>query len=64
MLVSMKTSDLIDKLVVIADGDFELVQEAVAACAQGADGAALKDVVAYIETHRRAPTPAQSAAAA
>ncbi|MEJ2626119.1 MAG: hypothetical protein P8Z80_16810 [Pseudolabrys sp.] len=53
MLVKMKNSELIDKLVVIADGNFDLVQEAVVACAQGADGRAdLKKVVEYIQAHR------------
>lgn len=54
MLVTMKNSDLIDKLVLIADGDFDLVQEAmrVSAC----DGsAALEDVVAYIAQNRQTP---------
>ena len=64
MLVSMKNSELIDKLVVIADGKFELVQEAITACAEGADGADLKKVVEYIEARRQSGAQAQSAAAA
>lgn len=52
MLITMKNSELIDKLVVIAGGDIDLVQEAVAACAKGPDGAAdLSDVVQYIQSH-------------
>jgi len=63
MLVTMKNAELIDKLVVIADGNFDLVQQALLACADGADGADLTKVVEYIEAHR--PTvPTQSAAAA
>lgn len=53
MLVTMKSSELIDKLIVIAEGDFELVKEAIEASAKGADGAELKDVVAYIVKHRQ-----------
>jgi hypothetical protein len=54
MLVTMKNSDLIDKLVTIADGNLDLVQEAIRACATGADGSAdLKKVVDYIVEHRK-----------
>jgi|GEM_PF-6127494 hypothetical protein len=53
MLVTMKSSELIDKLVTIADGNLDLVQEAINACAKGDDGADLKDVVEYIEANRR-----------
>jgi len=52
MLVTMKNSELIDQLVLIADGDLELVKEAISASAEGADGADLKKVVDYIKTHR------------
>ena len=48
MIVTMKNSELVDKLVAIADGDIDLVQEAISACAEGADGADLKKVVDYI----------------
>lgn len=48
MLVTMKNSELIDKLVVVADGNIDLVQEAIRVCAQGSDGADLKKVVEYI----------------
>jgi len=54
MLVTMKNSELIDKLVVIADGNIDLVQEAIRASAKGSDGADLKDVVEYIVNHRAA----------
>lgn len=53
MLVTMKNTELIDKLVTLAEGDFELVHEAVRRSARGSDGADLKDVVAYIVGHRR-----------
>jgi hypothetical protein len=53
MLITMKSSELIDKLVTIADGNLDLVQEAINACAKGDDGAELKDVVEYIEANRR-----------
>ena len=53
MLLTMKNSELIDKLVTIADGKIELVHEAIRACAEGPDGAAdLKKVVDYIVDHR------------
>lgn len=65
MLVTMKNSELIDKLVVIADGNFHLVQEAILACAEGPEsGADLKKVVEYIQAHRESAIPAQSSAAA
>jgi hypothetical protein len=52
MLVTMKNSELIDKLVMLASGDLELVQQAIRACAEGSDGADLKKVVEYIVAHR------------
>jgi hypothetical protein len=59
MLVTMKNSELVDKLVVIADGNIDLVQEAIRASAKGAEGAELKDVVEYIVSHRaKAPAVA------
>jgi hypothetical protein len=54
MPVTMKNSELIDKLVVIADGNIDLVQEAIRVCAEQNDGAAdLKKVVEYIIRHRQ-----------
>lgn len=62
MLVTMKSSELIDKLVVIAGGNIDLVQEAIRACTEGDDGAAdLKKVVEYI-VHRAQPARAPEAA--
>jgi hypothetical protein len=53
MLVTMKNSELIDQLVLIADGNLDLVKEAISASAEGLEGAAdLKKVVDYIVLHR------------
>jgi hypothetical protein len=53
MLVTMKNSELIDKLVSIAGGNIDLVNEAVRACAKGPDEEAdLKEVVDYIVARR------------
>lgn len=53
MLVTLKNSDMIEKLVLIANGDIGLVQRAIRESAQGPDGAAdLKKVVDYIVSHR------------
>lgn len=57
MLVTMKNSELIDKLVVIAYGNIDLVQEAIRVCARGSDGADLKQVIDYI-VQKRAPAHA------
>lgn len=64
MLVTMKNSELIDKLVAIADGNLDLVQRAIRECAKGADGADLSDVIKYIAEHREgAPAGAPAEAA-
>jgi hypothetical protein len=57
MLVTMNSA-LIDQLVQIANGDLDLVQEAIRASAESPDGAAdLKKVVDYIVANReRRPT--------
>jgi hypothetical protein len=47
MLVSMKNSALVDKLVTVANGNYDLVVEAIRAC-----NGDLKDVVEYIVRHR------------
>jgi hypothetical protein len=53
MLVTMKNSELIDKLVEIADGNVDLVRDAIRICAEGPEGSAdLKKVVDYIIAHR------------
>ena len=52
MLVTMKNSELIDQLVLIADGNTGLVDEAIRASINGPDGEAdLKEVVDYILLH-------------
>lgn len=57
MLVTMKNSELIDQLVLIANGDMDLVSEAIRVCAQPDGEADLKEVVDYIVAHRER-TPA------
>jgi hypothetical protein len=53
MLVTMKSSELIDKLLMIAHGDSRLVDAAILASSTGPQGEAdLKDVVDYIISHR------------
>jgi hypothetical protein len=60
MLITMKNSELIDKLVLIANGDLELVQTAIRESAEaGNDGADLKKVVEYIVAYRK-PQPERS----
>lgn len=64
MLVTMKNSELIDKLVLIANGDIELVQTAIRESAEAAgDGADLKKVVEYIVANRQ-PHPQRERAVA
>ena len=48
--VRLKANELFDKLVVVADGDFELVLEAIRHCsdANSGESADLKEVVDYI----------------
>lgn len=59
MLVTMKSSELFDQLVEIADGDVRLVEDAVRNCASGPSGEAdLKDVVQYILDHLPEPLAA------
>jgi hypothetical protein len=53
MVVTMKNSELIDQLLTIANGDSDLVNEAIRVSATGPNNEAdLKDVVAYIVAHR------------
>jgi hypothetical protein len=51
MLVTMQNADLIDKLVTLANGNIELVQQAIRETA-GPQGAELRQVVEYIVAHR------------
>jgi hypothetical protein len=52
MLVTMQNSELIDQLVVIANGNIDLVHEAIREAAEGSEGADLEKVVDYIVRHR------------
>ena len=52
MLVTMQNSELVNKLVIVAGGDIDLVQKAIRTVASSDDGAELKAVVQYIITHR------------
>lgn len=53
MHFTMKTSHLIDRLAVLADGDMDLVQKAISVCAGHAGGQAdLESVVDYIVSRR------------
>ena len=52
MLVTMRNSELIEQLVLIANGDIDLVTRAIRACAKANEEADLKEVVDYIVTHR------------
>jgi hypothetical protein len=52
MLVTMQNSELISKLVTIADGNIELVQKAIRAAAGPASAADLEKVVQYILAKR------------
>jgi hypothetical protein len=55
MSYTMKTSDVIDRLAGLANGDMALVDEAIRVCAGQAGGKAdLKLVVDYIVTRREA----------
>jgi hypothetical protein len=58
MLVTMKNSELFDQLLVIANGDAKLVEEAIRISAKGPNEEAdLKEVVDFIVAHR-IPEPA------
>jgi hypothetical protein len=54
MLVTMQNSDLINKLVALADGDIDLVQRAIRATSQDGKAADLEKVVDFIVQHRKA----------
>ena len=59
MLITMKSSELFDKLLEIANGDARLVEGAISASARGPEGEAdLKEVVDYILAHSREPVAA------
>lgn len=55
MSFALKTSDVIDRLAMVANGDIDLVQQAIRVCAGHPGGKAdLKQVVDYIVAHRDA----------
>lgn len=62
MLVTMQNADLIGKLLAIAGGDLDLVQQAIRYCAGPSGEADLQRVVEYIVSRR--PDPSLAAAAA
>ena len=53
MLVTMQNSDLVSKLVTLADGDIDLVQLAIRTIADDGKGADLEKVVDFIVQHRK-----------
>jgi|PersoiStandDraft_1058852.scaffolds.fasta_scaffold388269_1 hypothetical protein len=59
MLVTMKNSETIDQLVLIANGDIELVKRAIAESANSEGAADLKLVVDYILSRREQATDQQ-----
>lgn len=54
MLVTMQNSELVNKLVTLADGDIDLVQKAIRAMATDGKAADLEKVVNFIVTERNA----------
>jgi hypothetical protein len=54
MLVTMQNSELVRKLVALADGDIDLVQRAVRSASKDGDGADLEAVVNFIVQERKA----------
>jgi hypothetical protein len=54
MLVTMQNSELVRKLVALADGDIDLVQRAVRATSKDGEAADLEAVVNFIVQERKA----------
>jgi hypothetical protein len=54
MLVTMQNSELINKLVTLADGDIDLVQKAIRAMSEDGKSADLEKVVNFIVQEREA----------
>jgi hypothetical protein len=54
MLVTMQNSELVRKLVTLADGDIDLVQRAVRTASKDGAGADLEVVVNFIVQERKA----------
>lgn len=53
MLVTMQNSELINKLVTLADGDIDLVQQAIRATSGDGKAADLEKVVNFIVEQRK-----------
>ena len=53
MLVTMQNSELVRKLVAIADGDIDLVQRSIRAISKDGHAADLEAVVAFIVQERK-----------
>lgn len=53
MLVTMQNSELVSKLVTLADGDIDLVQQAIRATSENGKSADLEKVVDFIVQERR-----------
>ena len=54
MLVTMQNSELVNKLVTLADGDIDLVQKAIRSMSQDGKAADLEKVVNFIVAERHA----------
>jgi hypothetical protein len=54
MLVTMQNSELVGKLVALADGDIDLVQQAVRTISEDGKAAELEKVVDFIVEARKA----------
>ena len=53
MLITMRKEELVNKLIALAGGDIDLVQQAVRRAAKGGNAAELETVVEYIVQQRR-----------
>jgi len=54
MLVTMQNSELVGKLVALANGDIDLVQQAIRTISEGGKAAELEKVVDFIVQQRKA----------
>jgi hypothetical protein len=62
MLVTMQNSELVNKLVALADGDIDLVQHAIRAMSVDGKAADLEKVVAFIVQERKSRARVQAVA--
>lgn len=60
MLVTMQNAELVNKLMIVAYGDIDLVQRAIRNAAADTGKADLGDVVQYIRQHRRQRSQGES----